>query len=191
MDFVLFGQMPASKAPQQRKKFTTEEDEHLKQLVEKYGCKKWEMIATEMPGRTGRQCRDRYRNYLVPGYFNGQWTQEEDDLLSARYQEMGPQWSKMTLFFPGRSANSLKNRWNYFVSRQTQSPIAISPVQVSPVQPMPQVNFAAPKPVEQDIFSSDIIENEPSNSLEFSIFDFQPAPMFEFEDFGDSYDFGF
>lgn len=101
-----------------RKKFTAEEDELLKKLVEKFGCKKWESIALEMPGRTGRQCRDRYKNYLVPGYFNGQWTQEEDDLLKQKYSEIGPQWSKMTKFIAGRSANSLKNRWNYFVSRQ-------------------------------------------------------------------------
>lgn len=106
------------KAHNSRKKFSAEEDELLKKLVEKFGCKKWESIALEMPGRTGRQCRDRYKNYLVPGFFNGQWTQEEDDLLKQKYHEIGPQWSKMTKFIVGRSANSLKNRWNYFVSRQ-------------------------------------------------------------------------
>lgn len=100
-----------------RKKFTAAEDELLKQLVEKFGTKKWESIAECMPGRTGRQCRDRYRNYLIPGFFNGQWTAEEDRLLLVKYKELGHQWSKMVPFFTGRSANSLKNRWNYFVCR--------------------------------------------------------------------------
>ena len=100
-----------------RKKFSSEEDKHLKELVEIHGAKNWDRIAELMPGRTGRQCRDRYRNYLIPGFFNGQWSQEEDDLLRAKYNEFGPQWAKMTPFFNGRSANSLKNRWNYFVCR--------------------------------------------------------------------------
>lgn len=101
----------------QRKKFTPEEDEKLKSLVDKMGCKKWDSIAKEMPGRTGRQCRDRYKNYLIPGFFNGQWSKEEDDLLRRKYYEYGSQWSKITQFFTQRSANALKNRWNYFVSR--------------------------------------------------------------------------
>lgn len=103
------------KAP--RKKFSPEEDEKLKNLVEKIGSKKWEIIAKEMPGRTGRQCRDRYQNYLIPGFFNGQWSQQEDELLLKKFIEFGSQWSKITPFFSNRSANALKNRWNYFVSR--------------------------------------------------------------------------
>ena len=102
----------------QRRKFTQEEDEKLRSLVEKLGAHKWDNIAKEMPGRTGRQCRDRYKNYLVPGYFNGQWSAEEDLLLREKYLEFGSQWSKLTKFFHNRSANALKNRWNYFVSRQ-------------------------------------------------------------------------
>lgn len=104
-----------SKTP--RKKFTQEEDEKLKDLVQKMGSKKWEVIAKEMPGRTGRQCRDRYQNYLIPGFFNGQWSKQEDDLLLQKFMEYGSQWSKITPFFKNRSANALKNRWNYFVSR--------------------------------------------------------------------------
>lgn len=100
-----------------RKKFSFEEDEKLKYLVKKHGSRKWDIIAREIPGRTGRQCRDRYMNYLVPGFFNGQWSKKEDELLLEKYVEFGSQWSKITKFFPGRSANSLKNRWNYFVSK--------------------------------------------------------------------------
>ena len=103
--------------PAVRRKFSNEEDEQLKKLVATYGAKNWDKIAELIPGRTGRQCRDRYRNYLIPGFFNGQWTQEEDDLLREKFQEIGPKWAKMALFFHGRSANALKNRWNYFVCR--------------------------------------------------------------------------
>lgn len=100
-----------------KRKFTKDEDTKICQLVNQHGAKNWDQIAQKIPGRTGRQCRDRYRNYLVPGFFNGQWTQEEDELLYEKFNQMGRQWSKMKKFFPGRSANSLRNRWNYFVCR--------------------------------------------------------------------------
>ena len=103
------------KAP--RIKFTPEEDEQLKRLVEKIGCRQWNKIAEFMPGRNGRQCRDRYQNYLSPGFRNGHWTKEEDETILNKFQEMGPQWSKMTEFFKKRNANAIKNRWYYFVSK--------------------------------------------------------------------------
>lgn len=102
-----------------RKRFTPEEDQTLTMLVRQMGTKRWNNIARFMPGRTGRQCRDRYHNYLIPGVFKGQWTREEDDLLLFKYKELGPRWTKMSTFFQKRNANSLKNRWNYFVSRQS------------------------------------------------------------------------
>ena len=117
-------QIASSDEKKRRRKFTPEEDELLKELVEKLGVKKWDQIAQHVPGRTGRQCRDRYRNYLVPGFFNGQWTQEEDDLIREKVLELGPHWSVMTKYFKNRSANALKNRWNYFVCRQAPSSVA-------------------------------------------------------------------
>ncbi|OHT06349.1 Myb-like DNA-binding domain containing protein [Tritrichomonas foetus] len=102
-----------------RKKFTEEEDNLLRSLVLKYGTSDWNLIAEYMPERNGRQCRERYQNYLIPGFHNIQWTTAEDDLLHAKYIEYGPRWIKIKPFFPGRSANSLKNRWNYFVCRFT------------------------------------------------------------------------
>lgn len=101
-----------------RRKFSPEEDERLRHLVATNGRKKWEAIARKMPGRTGRQCRDRYQNYLVPGFFNGQWTKQEDELLMKKYKEIGSKWSKMSKFFEHRNANALKNRWNYFISQK-------------------------------------------------------------------------
>jgi hypothetical protein len=36
-----------------------QEDEKIVQLVAKYGAKKWSLIAAELPGRIGKQCRER------------------------------------------------------------------------------------------------------------------------------------
>lgn len=100
-----------------KRKFTPEEDSKICELVDKYGPRNWELIAREIPGRNSRQCRDRYQNYLIPGFFNGQWTKEEDELLYIKINQMGHQWTKMMKFFPGRTANCIKNRWNYFVCK--------------------------------------------------------------------------
>lgn len=104
-----------------RKLFTKAEDEKLKSLVAQFGRKNWEYISSLIPGRTGRQCRERYRNYLIPGGFYGKWTDEEDVLLYHKFKEIGSHWSKMAKYFKGRSANSIKNRWNCVVSKKQNS----------------------------------------------------------------------
>lgn len=36
-----------------------QEDDHIIELVEKYGCKNWSIISKSLPGRIGKQCRER------------------------------------------------------------------------------------------------------------------------------------
>ena len=43
------------------KKFTEKEDILLKNIVNLFGAKNWRMIASMIPNKTARQCRDRYR----------------------------------------------------------------------------------------------------------------------------------
>jgi len=52
-----------------RRIWTEEEDEAIKQMVAKHGTKSWALIAENlakegMPGRTGKQCRERWHNHL-------------------------------------------------------------------------------------------------------------------------------
>lgn len=104
-----------------RQKFTKEEDELLIEMVNTYGAKKWSRIASKIPGRTPRQCRDRYANYLQPGFRNSEWSLCEDILLVEKYTEFGSQWTLISHFFQGRTPNSIKNRWKYNVSRRVDS----------------------------------------------------------------------
>jgi len=39
--------------------WTEEEDKKVIELVEKYGAEKWSFIASFLPGRIGKQCRER------------------------------------------------------------------------------------------------------------------------------------
>ena len=66
--------------------FSKEEDETIVRLTKTYG-KQWRLISNFVKGRTPKQCRDRYTNYLIPGFFNGEWSKDEDDLLIKLYEE--------------------------------------------------------------------------------------------------------
>lgn len=49
-------------------RWTTEEHDKLAYLVQKWGSEKnWAKVAEEMPGRTGKQCRERWLNHMKPG----------------------------------------------------------------------------------------------------------------------------
>lgn len=117
-----FGQTIRKQIPQhppQRRKFTEVEDQILLALVNQIGTSSWNEIASRMINRTPKQCKDRYIHFLLPGYSKDPFTKEEDDLIIKQYLEYGPKWTKMTSLLSGRSANSIKNRWNYFLSKQT------------------------------------------------------------------------
>lgn len=102
----------------QRTRFTKEEDDLLRDLVESHKEKfDWNQIASMMPGRTTRQCRDRYANYLRPQLVNGAWTKEEDQLLEEMYEKYGPQWSKIARHFPNRSDVNIKNHHTCIVNK--------------------------------------------------------------------------
>ena len=104
-----------------RVKFTKEEDDKIKQLVEKFGTHHWNLVALCMERRTGKQCRDRYFNYLIPGCFQGEWSKEEDELLIQLYSVHGPKWAAIKKFFPNRGYNNIKSRWYFFLRKQRNS----------------------------------------------------------------------
>jgi transcription factor MYB, plant len=58
--------------------WSEEEDGKVRQLVAVYGAKKWSKIAAELPGRIGKQCRERWHNHLNPDINKKPWTLEED-----------------------------------------------------------------------------------------------------------------
>ena len=95
----------------ERKLFTEEEDQILKQLSTLEIENKWAFISSKLKGRTPRQCRDRYNHYLSPELKKDEWLKEEDDQLINLVQQYGTRWSYLSSFFDGRSPNHIKNRW--------------------------------------------------------------------------------
>lgn len=101
-----------------RKYFTKEEDELLREAALMYGERSWSLIAECVPGKTPKQCRDRWANYLQPSLKFEPWSQEEDELLLSLVSKNGTRWSQLTSHFPNRSTNSVKNRWYWLIKNK-------------------------------------------------------------------------
>lgn len=92
-------------------RFTAKEDSTLSALVYRFGTKNWDKIASFMPQRNARQCKERWTQYLSPDINKQPFSKEEDQLLIQKQQELGSKWEILTLFFKGRTSVSLRNRW--------------------------------------------------------------------------------
>lgn len=97
-------------ARRQKRAFSSEEDAKLIQLVHQMGEHAWHDIEQLMPGRSSRQCRERWNLYLSPDIANDPWTPEEDMQLIRLYQVVGPKWTIIARQFTKRTANNVKNR---------------------------------------------------------------------------------
>ena len=97
--------------------WTVEEDSAVRQ-ARLEGIEKWSDIAKRVPGRMGKQCRERWCNHLDPSIRKGPWTDEEDHVLVEKQKVMGNKWAQIAKLIPGRPENAIKNRWNSFVHKK-------------------------------------------------------------------------
>jgi hypothetical protein len=114
---------PSFPGKRMKKYWQEEEDNLLRNMVEQNGPQNWKQIAAEVPGRTAKQCRERWIEQLDPTLKHGDWTEEEDQLLIEQHQLWGNRWVKIARNFPNRRDNDIKNRWNtYFLKRKRTNP---------------------------------------------------------------------
>lgn len=136
-----------------RKKFTPDEDKQLRDLVGDQMNPVWEQIAEKIPGRTARQCRDRYHHYLAPGVVQDPWSHEEDEKLKELYTKHGSNWSLIAKYFGGRRTNNhIKNRWNNHLRKDFVSyePPACPQMEVNTLYDLRDIDFLDGFSVNQD-----------------------------------------
>ena len=100
-----------------RKVFLKSEDEYLIKAMIESPFISWKEISKKVPGRTGRQCRERWLNYLSPSIEQKGWNEFEDVLLIEKVKQFGTKWKFIINFFPTRSYNNIKNRYYSHLKR--------------------------------------------------------------------------
>ena len=104
-----------------RKLFSAGEDQRLTDLVSRFGAGQWRKIAEHMENRTPKQCRDRWELYLNPSVDRSKWADEDEKLLISLQEQYGKKWSFFTQYFPKRTPDNIKNKWNNLNRKNGQS----------------------------------------------------------------------
>jgi myb proto-oncogene protein len=113
--------------------WSADEDKLLLTLIEKNGgARCWTKIADHIPGRTAKQCRERWHLNLDPSINRTPWTAEEDRMLTTMHANIGNKWAEIRRALPGRTENGVKSRFKSLLraerkrNKQTQARAAAS-----------------------------------------------------------------
>ncbi|KAM9408423.1 v-myb avian myeloblastosis viral oncogene homolog-like 2b [Pholidichthys leucotaenia] len=94
-------------------KWTQEEDDKLKALVQKLGPNDWKNIASHIPSHTEHQCQHRWFKVLDPELVKGAWTKEEDEKVIELVRLYGnKQWAMVAKHLKGRLGKQCRERWH-------------------------------------------------------------------------------
>lgn len=87
-----------------------DEDTILERMVLN-GCHSWGEVSQAIPGRSAKQCRERWRNHLDPSISKDPFSPEEDAMVQSAYAELGNRWTQIATLLPGRTDDAVKARW--------------------------------------------------------------------------------
>jgi len=96
-----------------RIKWRADEDRLIFDIIAQKG-RDWRKIAQMLPGRSEQAIRNRlYRlsSHASISRSQGCWTSEEDQLIMASVQELGKRWILVAQRLPGRTEDSIRNRY--------------------------------------------------------------------------------
>lgn len=91
--------------------WSEEEDKLLLSLVQEGRDFKWSEIALQVPGRSAKQCRERWSCNLDPRINRSSWSPAEDRLVLKLQQELGNRWAQIATYLSGRTENAVKTRY--------------------------------------------------------------------------------
>lgn len=149
-------------------KWMPNEDNLLQEGIQRFGLGQWTKIAKLVPGRSAKQCRERWTGQLDPKINHSEWTSQEDYFLCAIHVKLGNQWAKIAKLLPGRSPNAVKNRFRFLSKNRSSSDEesnTTSPPEVA--KPLPQENLVVSSQIVPS--TKQIIGEEffPTDDIEF------------------------
>ena len=93
--------------------WSQQEDDLLLGWVRYNGPRDWVRCSKKIPGRSGKQCRERWKNSLDPEVKKGNWTIQEQFIIFEMMRNDFHSWTAIAARLNGRTENSIKN---YFYS---------------------------------------------------------------------------
>lgn len=106
-----------------RQMWSEEEDRALVQTVRANHNLSWKQIASKLRDtnpemrKSGKQCCERYRNYILGQATGEPWTDQEHVLFVVLHSAYGNRWSRIASFFPHRNDLSIKNFFYLYVRK--------------------------------------------------------------------------
>ncbi|MDR3549282.1 MAG: Myb-like DNA-binding domain-containing protein [Candidatus Pacebacteria bacterium] len=140
-----------------RQMWSHDEDAILLRIVQERGKTKWGLVADELRRRmpqsakSGKQCRERYRNYLDPQIGKKEWTKSDKTVFLLLHKQYGNRWGQIAKYFVGRSDISLKNLFYSFVRR------ALRALRDDAV---PCSMLSKPRKILESYYVADVIQNK-------------------------------
>ncbi|KAE8693306.1 Transcription factor MYB12 [Hibiscus syriacus] len=105
--------------------WSLKEDELLSNYIQLHGEGRWKSLPQKAGlNRCGKSCRLRWMNYLRPGIKRGNISPDEEDLIIRLHRLLGNRWSLIAGRLPGRTDNEIKNYWNTFLSKKSNSHVS-------------------------------------------------------------------
>eukprot|EP00924_Labyrinthula_sp_SR-Ha-C_P016848 snap_masked-scaffold_6-processed-gene-16.55-mRNA-1 protein AED:0.23 eAED:0.23 QI:0/-1/0/1/-1/1/1/0/383 len=91
------------------------EDALLRSLIKSNPKKNWSEIANKVPGRSAKQCRERWSYNLDPSINKEPWTLEEDRTIIKMQAELGNRWAHIANMLTQRTENAVKTRYKSII----------------------------------------------------------------------------